>query len=98
MPSGFKKVARMAVTDCDLKMAMKFYCKKNGLSFDKMWKLAKQMRLEKQIAIKNNQWKSRLSTVKFSDDPTPFVEDVKEESHCYKAGRFTVKVTITQKS
>jgi hypothetical protein len=94
-PFGFKSVAAMAILDFDRKAALKNYCRVKGLSFKKMWKLEKIKRFEKKTAIRNGVWKSRLSSVNFSDDLTPAPEKAySSQSHVYSAGRFSVTETV----
>jgi hypothetical protein len=95
MPSCFKSVAAMAILDFDRKEALKIHCKKKGLSFKKMWNLEKLKRFEKQTAMRHGVWKSRLSSVNFSDDPTPAPKKAYlSQSRVYKAGRFSVTETV----
>jgi len=94
-PSGFKSIAIMAVLDFDRKAALKTYCKVKGLSFKKMWKLEKLKRFEKETAMRHGVWKSRLSSVNFSEDPTPAPKKAYlSQSRVYKAGRFSVTETV----
>ncbi len=83
----------MAISDIDRKTALKIYCRKNGLSFTKLWNIEKMKQTRKEVAMRHNMWKSRLSSVNFSDDPIPSKEEL-TKSHSYRAGRFTVRLAV----
>lgn len=93
--SGFKQAAAHAILDYDHKLAIKAYCKLEGLSFKHVWKLEKIKRFEKLVAIRNGKWKSPLSAVNFCDDP-PIAPKKKSSSttRSFQSGRFTVTVTV----
>lgn len=93
--SGFKQVAAHAILDFDRKKTLKAYCKLEGLSFRRMWKLEQIKLREKEAAIRHGTWKSRLSCVRFSDDPIPAPKKAYPHStRRFQSGRFTVTVAV----
>lgn len=93
--SGSKEVAVHAILDFDRKEALKAYCKLEGLSFKRVWKLEKLKQFEKKAAIRHGKWKSRLSSVNFGDDPPPAPKKAySSTTRRFQSGRFTITVTV----